>query len=78
MSFEIDLMPSALKSDKDGGDTTSVKNLMGRQCVHDVPVTVLPRKLWAEYGEPISRKSDIRSVGNDQVLEITFATVVHA
>jgi hypothetical protein len=69
LSFEIDLTPSSFNS-TDGASTTSTtttaaSNIHGRQCVHDVPVTVLPRRLWSEYGEPVMMKPDIRyQIGN--------------
>ena len=33
--------------------------LRDRNCVHDFPVVVLPRKLWGEYKEPTMPRFDI-------------------
>ena len=53
LSFDIDLTPTTIN---DATTTTS----FGRQCVHDVPVNVLPRRLWSNYGEPVMKDPDIR------------------
>lgn len=57
LTFDMDLTPSLSNS-----ETTVLNPAMAhsRQCVHDVPVNVLPRRLWSDYNEPAMTKPDIR------------------
>jgi len=43
LTFDVDIGPA----------------LRDRNCVHDIPVVVLPRKMWAEYKEPALPQFDI-------------------
>lgn len=64
LSFEVDLTSSTAGS-TDSATTSAttmnggLTNILGRQCVHDVPVKVLPRREWSIYGEPVMTEPDI-------------------
>lgn len=59
LSFEIELAPSAtaaLASFVHGNDTTAAAGganpASSRTCTHDVPVNLIPRRLWQDFAEP--------------------------
>ena len=58
LSFEIELGSSTLT-----GQTASTANgsmlTASRTCTHDVPVSLIPRRLWADYREPEMRAFDV-------------------
>lgn len=54
LSFEIDLS-TASGSLGDG----SIAAASSRMCVHDVPVNIIPRRLWGEYKEPEMHAFDV-------------------
>ena len=54
LSFEIDISSAAAA----GVNSTLLGNNL-RHCVHDIPVTLIARKHWSNFKEPLIQKFDV-------------------
>lgn len=61
LSFEIELSSPALSFGGGAGGTslTSTLSSGSRRCVHDVPINLIPRRLWEDFNEPELRRFDV-------------------
>ena len=54
LSFEIDISSGAV-----AGVNSSLMSNNLRHCVHDIPVTLIARKHWSNFKEPLIQKFDV-------------------
>ena len=60
LSFEIELCSLVIATTApalDGPTYASGNSL--RHCTHDIPVTIIPRKHWSDFKEPVVQKFDV-------------------
>ena len=58
LSFEIEISSIVSASTNPGAIGTTIAGSNTRQCTHDIPVTLIPRKHWSDFKEPVVQKFD--------------------